>query len=244
MKLHVFCTDDNVKEYPLHMHNYWEIMYYFEGEGYLKSSNGNFSFYPGTAIIIPPGISHGSVSEHGFKNISIGGDFEHLFMFDTPKSVVDNQECDGKQLAFIIYRNRYGNNKYLSDLCTAYIRFLLQSIRLENDAASAVNAVCNEIIENAFDSRINVTEILNKQAYAEDYIRMYFKKTVGLSPLKFLAKIRIDHACSLLDIYKNNVPLSYIAEQCGFTDYIFFSKKFKLLTGMSPKQYIISNIKK
>ena len=33
------------------------------------------------------------------------------------------------------------------------------------------------------------------------------------------------------------MPLAQICEECGYVDYIYFSKKFKEVTGLSPREY-------
>ena len=122
---------------------------------------------------------HGSVSEATFVNISVGCDFEGLFLFEEVTAFQDNGDQDGRQLA----------------------------------------------------------ALLHKSGYAEDYIRSEFKKHTGYSPVDFLAKVRIDYAKKLLDIYGENLPVSRIAELCGFRDAVYFSRRFKQFSGISPAQY-------
>ncbi len=237
MNLVINCTAPGVKKYPLHTHNFFEIMFYMEGQGHLHTEKEDYPFSPGTAIIVPPGIPHGSVSDSGFKNISIGGDFAHLIFAEKPFSLSDNKNCDGEFLAKLIYRNRYSDPHYLSDLATAYVRFLLMEANLKNPIQTAVHKIYLNILDKAFDKNIDIGEILRASGYTEDYIRMCFTKRFGVPPLKFLTKIRMEHACSLLDIYKDSISLSEIAEKCGFDDYVYFSKTFKAHTNKSPSQY-------
>ena len=61
---------------------------------------------------------------------------------------------------------------------------------------------------------------------------------MGCSPVTFLAKVRIEKACKLLEIYGNNTPISRICEMCGYIDYIYFSKTFSKIMGISPKTYL------
>ena len=84
---------------------------------------------------------------------------------------------------------------------------------------------------------INLTEILQKSGYSEDYIRSVFKKLTGKTPHEFLTDIRMNHACFLIDVYKDTLLLSQIAEKCGYLDYVYFSKIFKSVKGVSPKSY-------
>ena len=230
-------TQDGVIQYPMHTHKNYEIMLYLDGEGYMRTELGNIPFEAGTIVIVPPNIKHGSISENGFRNISIEGDFEAYFHFDTVKSFEDNETQEGKMLAEMIYENRDGNDTYLASLCTAYVCFLVQRFELDSAMQRSVKKITDEISQNAFDTQIDLTLILSKSGYSEDYIRSCFKKITGKTPNEFLTDIRIKHACFLIDIYKNKISLSEISERCGYLDYIYFSKSFKSVMGMSPREY-------
>ena len=110
-------------------------------------------------------------------------------------------------------------------------------IKIKSDTFAAVEKITEAIKNHAFDSEINLTEILNKSGYAEDYIRDRFKAFMGMTPNKFLTKTRMERARYLIDIYGNTLSLAQIAERCGYTDYIYFSRKFKERYGMSPTTY-------
>ncbi len=43
--------------------------------------------------------------------------------------------------------------------------------------------------------------------------------------------------------YKNHFSLAEVAEKCGYTDYVYFSKKFKEKVGISPMLYKKSGLK-
>lgn len=237
MNLLINCTDDGVKTYPLHSHKNYEIMLYLSGNGFLRTSKKQYPFSHGTIIIVPPYIEHGSTSKDGFKNISISGDFHHLLTFTEPVSLCDNKKLEGEMLAKMIFDNRYGNKNYLSSLSTSYIYYLLQNIQTENNIGMCVREIISEISNNAFNFNINTTDILLKSGYAEDYIRSHFKKITGKTPIEFLTEIRIKHACFLIDTSTETSSMAEISEQCGFTDYVYFSKKFKSIVGASPIDY-------
>ena len=237
MNFKINCTRDGVVRYPMHTHKNYEIMLYLKGKGYMRTEIGDIPFEERTIIIVPPNFKHGSISENGFKNISVEGDFHGYFHFDTVKSFSDNDAQEGKMLASMIYENRYGNSAYLSALCTAYLCFLAGRIQIDCTIQRSVQKIILEISHNAFDSQIDLSLILSKSGYSEDYIRSCFKKITGKTPNEFLTDMRIKHACFLLDVYHNELSLAEISEQCGYLDYIYFSKKFKSIMGVSPRAY-------
>ena len=237
MNYNINSTQDGIVWYPMHTHKKYEIMLYLEGEGYMDTDSGRVSFSPGTIIIVPPNIRHGSVSRSGFKNISIEGDFDRCLYFNEVISLFDNELQEGKTLAEMIYANRYGKSVYIASLCSAYICFIMQRLELDSMMHRNVQKIVSEISQNAFDSQIDLALILRESGYSEDYIRSCFKVATGKTPNEFLTDVRIKHACFLINIYHNELSLAEISERCGYLDYIYFSKKFKSVMGMSPREY-------
>ena len=230
-------TEPGTIRYPMHRHDEWEIMYYTEGQGYMLTEKGKIPFEKCDAILVPPGILHGSVSENGFVNISVVGDFSHLFMFDTPVRVSDMGRQDGQMLSTLIFDNRYGRKEYLSALCTAYAKYLLQNMQCDSPLGAAVTEVVRIIDKEYTDSNFCVTDLLKSSGFAEDYLRAAFKKQTGLTPIGFLHKVRIEHAKTLLDIYGKSRSITDIAAACGYDDVVYFSKRFKEYVGISPDSY-------
>ncbi len=238
MKISISLTEKGTLKYPIHTHNHWEIMYYVSGEGYLETIDKNIDFTVGTIIAVPPNTPHGSVSENGFCNISIGADFSHLLHFEKPVAINDNSYFEGKTLANLIYQNRFGSQSLLSALSEAFAQFFLQNINSESHTKIAVYGIAKKIQQSFHLPDINVTEFLDQSGYSRDYIRDCFTKEMGCSPIAFLAETRTEKARKLIEIYGHSTPLQRIAEMCGYMDYIYFSRTFKKIVGKSPKEYL------
>lgn len=230
-------TADNTKSNQVHSHKFYEVLLYIEGRGYFKTPERNYFFSPGTIFIIPPGTKHSTIAEGCYKNIYINGDLEQFFHFEEVVTISDNALNEGTTLATIMFNNRYEDSDYLSSLCSAYIHFILHNLRVEDSLTSSINKIIRKIMEQFSDCNINLKELLCESGYAEDYIRSHFKKITNKTPNEFLTYTRIKHACFLIETYENSLSLLEISEQCGYTDYIYFSKKFKKITGISPQQY-------
>ena len=63
-----------------------------------------------------------------------------------------------------------------------------------------------------------------------------FKKSLGLSPHKYVLQNRIERAKKLITV-SGDLSLSDIALQAGFYDQTHFGKAFKKYMGVSPKAF-------
>ncbi|MBQ8893073.1 MAG: helix-turn-helix domain-containing protein [Clostridia bacterium] len=228
---------DGKLEYPLHTHESYEIIHYFEGIGRMKLSSGELPFAPGSIILTPAGVPHGTASEHGFKAFVMKEEGGNIFRFSEPVLLRDNETRDAEALARMILRNRLTPGEYLNALTEAYLHFILQNSRPEDSITCAVRKIANELSERFFEFGLSPAALLNESGYAEDYIRAHFKKVFGKTPTEFLNALRIDHAVYLIELYKKAITLSEVSGRCGFADYVYFSKKFKEQMGVSPKVY-------
>jgi len=221
-----------------HYHTGYEVIVGVKGNGTFFIEDKKIDFYPGIIVIVPPNTPHSSVFEGENERLSVNGEFGHVFNAHSPIIIYDNAQNEGITLAKMIFRNRYGENEYLSALITAFAHFLMQNLKNDSEINLAVKEIVNEITDSFFESTLDLKYLLNKSGYAEDYIRAKFREFTGSTPVEFLTKVRINQACSLIDMYGNSLQLSEIAEKCGYTDYVYFSRKFKMITGVSPREYM------
>lgn len=227
-------------ECTMHEHKFYEIIVYTKGSGIFQTTDTRLPFSVGTVIVVPPGTPHESLSDEEFDRIFINGKFDWILKSKSLIALSANSDSDGLFLADLIYRNRYSKNEYLVALTNAFISYILQNAELDDKINEAIKTITKEITENFYDSDINLRAILNSSGYSEDYIRAMFKKSTGKTPVELLTEVRINHACLLIDMYKNSLALSEIAEKCGYTDYIYFSRRFKEIMGISPLKYRLS----
>lgn len=222
---------------PLHTHDQYEIILYAAGEGIMRTQEKDYAVSAGSIIIVPPGVGHGSVAQEDLERFYIRGDFHQAFSFDEPVLLRDNQRQEGQRLVRLLYENRFGNSEYIHALCTAYAQFLLMHMEIEDSMGRAVSEVCYQLTSRFADADLNTAQVLRGSGYAEDYIRAHFKHITGKTPVEFLTDVRIRHACFLLEFHGGTLSLAQVAEQCGYTDYVYFSKKFKSVAGLSPRDY-------
>lgn len=67
------------------------------------------------------------------------------------------------------------------------------------------------------------------------YISQLFKSDIGVNFLAYLTNIRIEQAKKLL--LSTALPITDVAERCGYADYRVFTKAFKKAEGSTPSQF-------
>jgi len=225
---------------PPHKHKSYEIIVYTKGKGIFHTNEKDIKTDPGKIIIIPPDTVHSSTNiDKNYERIYINGEFNYIFNLTSPTVIVDNSNSEGLELAKMIYNNRLSNNEYLSTLISAFTHFLLKRIKFENELFLAITNIIEKMTNNFYDNNIDLSSLLKKSGYSEDYIRSQFKKITGKTPTEFLTESRISHACYLIGAYGKSISLMTISEKCGYTDYVYFSRMFKRMVGVSPRKYLM-----
>lgn len=90
-------------------------------------------------------------------------------------------------------------------------------------------------IEEHYMESITLEEIARHVGLNETYLSSIFKKQTKKSMIDFLTDIRVHHAKELL--IDHNKSINEIAEEVGFNDAKYFTKRFKKFTGVSPNEY-------
>lgn len=90
-------------------------------------------------------------------------------------------------------------------------------------------------IQEHYSEKLTSEELARIAGYQPQYFSRLFKKTVGVTPIEYINRYRVKRACyALLD---SNDSILDISIQCGFQSCSYFIKKFKEISGVSPKRY-------
>ena len=90
--------------------------------------------------------------------------------------------------------------------------------------------------------QLTLDDIAESMFLNKDYISHLFKKETGYSLMGYVILLRINHAKLLLT--ETEKSITDIALECGYTDFAYFSKQFKQLTGVNPSAFRKENKKK
>ncbi len=123
-----------------------------------------------------------------------------------------------------------------------FLRLVVELSRLYNktdktEESKTIDGIAKaaSYMENHYNEDIQMEELLSLSYYSRRHFIRLFSDTYGVSPHKYLSRLRIRHAAALLS--ETSLPMSEIALRCGFNDPNYFGRIFKKYIGISPNNY-------
>lgn len=92
-----------------------------------------------------------------------------------------------------------------------------------------------QYIRDNFDKHLSLTDAAAAVNLSPTYLAHLVKKETGKTFLELLTQRRLERAKEL--IAHTALPIAAIAEQSGFADLAYFTRRFKQLTGVSPSRF-------
>lgn len=165
--------------------------------------------------------------------------FGALKSYAVEKNALTDDTIELLQKMLDVYRAAYRKGRLKSEdtLLKSYmLKFfatLCSPMVSGNTHSDAVNGFIDYVIAN-YNQKVSVSAFARECGYTVNHYRKIFKAETGETPLDYLLRVRIEKAKDFL-LY--NVPVNQTAERVGFDDPYYFSKVFKKVTGVSPKNY-------
>jgi PAS domain S-box-containing protein len=110
----------------------------------------------------------------------------------------------------------------------------LKKMRVNNDRFVAMAPVIETIL-TGYGGTISVAELARKASLSVSQFERRFKERFRTTPVKYIARVRIDAACELLA--RTELPLAEIAKKVGFYDQSHFTHQFVRHKQMTPLAY-------
>lgn len=90
-------------------------------------------------------------------------------------------------------------------------------------------------IERRYTKPISLDELVEISGMSRRNFIRTFESTMGYPPITYLIRLRVRQACKLL--HQSDLNITQIAMAVGFSDSNYFSRQFRSLTGVSPREF-------
>jgi AraC-like DNA-binding protein len=246
--------DENYYISP-HAHNFHNFMFIESGEGVCILENKEVPISKHMLIYIPPGQSYGYYSSktnlmHAFGvNFNLASvsledgawilkDIESLPF----EHITHIHDCEPLVKYFTALASNWNDSKvnYNMKCRNIFLNILLEvskqinksrdNYKIYKTVESAIAFIRKHYMEN-----ITLDAICNKVNLTPSYFGKLFKEYTDKTPFEYLQFVRIEKAEELLVLGHS---ITAASEAVGFNDPFYFSKVFKKLKGVCPRDYM------
>lgn len=92
-----------------------------------------------------------------------------------------------------------------------------------------------DFIREHYAERVSVDVICQRLSISRSYLYKLFKRYYGVSPSNYLIRFRLEKARELLNAQQ--YPVNEVVERVGFANHPYFTKRFRLVYDMTPREY-------
>lgn len=124
----------------------------------------------------------------------------------------------------------------VQDMCE-YCDFLAQEVisykRFTEEPSSVIEKIL-QYVDAHYCEEITRSDLADLVYISNDYCSRIFKKETGRSLAQYVLEKRIEKAKSLLE---SDLSVKNVALQVGYSNFSYFSKVFREMTGMTPMEF-------
>ena len=100
---------------------------------------------------------------------------------------------------------------------------------------SVISEGIKHLNENFANHDLKIGDASSKCFISEAYFRKIFNEVYGISPIKYLNKLRLENAGKMLET--GSYKVNEVYKKCGYVDACRFSREFKKHYKVSPSNY-------
>lgn len=231
--------------------NYYMLHFILKGQGHYYLNNKHYKLNENQCFLTEPGTvtlyKAEPTNPWTYTWICFNGDYvPHLLKqsnLNTDNPII-NLSCNQTIYEIIKEMLSYhqltpANECYLQSklyLIFAKLHEALQSVynKVELNNNFYVTKTIEYIEKNTF-TNLSVNDIARYLNISRSHLYALFKQELNTSPQQFLTNAKIANARELLS--KTKIPIYSVALSCGYKNAFAFSRAFKQVTNISPREY-------
>jgi AraC-like DNA-binding protein len=231
--------------------NYYMLHFILKGQGHYYLNNKHYKLNENQCFLTEPGTvtlyKAEPTNPWTYTWICFNGDYvPHLLKqsnLNTDNPII-NLSCNQTIYKIIKEMLSYhqltpANECYLQSklyLIFAKLHEALQSVynKVELNNNFYVTKAIEYIEKNTF-TNLSVNDIARYLNISRSHLYALFKQELNTSPQQFLTNAKIANARELLS--KTKIPIYSVALSCGYKNAFAFSRAFKQVTNISPREY-------
>ena len=186
-----------------------------------------------------------TIFEYNFKDSNYPVKYSKCLFFDIISTVL--KLLNEIKVEFSdIFEDQFDTEKELLDCKTVdemyqVVRMIIIKIcrhvksKMKSKNEKLIQKIVEYINNNYNDPNICINSIAEAIQITQTYLSHYFKEKMGISVMKYIEKLRIDHVKELLS--STEKTLAEITKETGFSNSAVLIRTFKKIEGITPGQF-------
>lgn len=234
----------------VHSHNFAELFLIIGGRGGFLVNGLEYPVGPNDLVILNPYAEHTEVSsDHApleYMVLGVRGirfvneeDGKMPFIIQMPQAAERIRQYV-ELLLTEAQRKHPGYGAICGNLLNVILLHILgiKNVDIAPAAAERIRLECAALksyIDDNFSQPLTLEDLAKAAHQNKYYVAHGFKEAFGISPMRYLARRRVEEAGFLLR--ETDYPIARISSMVGFSSMSVFSQTFKRITNHSPNAY-------
>jgi AraC-like DNA-binding protein len=238
---------DRIEDYP-----FYRLAYNIAGKIIMNDGKKNYNIGPGTVYCFKPGESSTAKCIEGpwvhYIVNFIGKESRKLVEqtpFATHRYITTTSVVDVESILKAIVEESLTREPYLQEICENYLRILLLKLA---HAANHTNVSqeyesflkCKLYVDENYLTLYSPSQIAEGVYISQQHLQRLFKKYLRVTPYQYMNNLKMNKAAVAL--LETNRSIAEISKESGFPDPLYFSTRFKMIYGSSPRKFRKSHI--
>lgn len=238
-----------------HSHYFLEILFIVDGRGTVEIAGNQFKIGKNDIVVYNADVRHAEQSspEEPLEMCFIA--FDKIQLKNLPPNAILPQDSSFifnaaqfadvlTQLFDLIRRELIIKDEFYAEIVKDASRTLLMYLfRVINDTSNSADLLNKDnilniilpYIEKNYLNNISLSDIAEDCFVNKYYLSHVFTENFGMSIGQYIRSKKLTLAQKR--ICESDLPISEIAEKCGFSNPAYFNRLFKKETGITPVQY-------
>jgi AraC-like DNA-binding protein len=218
------------KDYPLHAHTSWELVYYVRGRITCPVGDETYDATPGTVLLTPPHTWHAEQSRTGYANRFLQVDAATAHPW--PRLCYDDTDHTLRRVFDALVRETESEDLRSLLLAELDLRLRRAAATPPRTPAEQLVAQAEQLFEERFAAGLRIAHVAADLGVSQSGLRAAFTRLRNTSPQAALQAVRLRHA--LAHIRNSTLPLQAVADLTGYHSVSHLTRHVKAATGSPP----------
>ena len=258
----LWISDHSIGSIMRHSHDFYQMIYCRRGVGEIGIGDHTYTATPGKAYLVAPGNLHFITPKADFRVMELKFSVENEWLDKSIRLLPAEMDLGGQAALRLSLRDilREGTSGALysreatgAAITLFFVRLLREYHISAEDTGVQISYLVTppkapsgkgkdedflrviDYIERHLSEEITLDDLCELVDLERSYLIARFKKSFGLSPMRYVGAMRLQQAKTLLSTTDKSI--TEIAYAVGFGSIHYFCRYFKRSVGITPNEY-------